>query len=108
VRARLAQPRHLAVFPLACLLLVACDADRGGYSVVNGTDRPVDIFYVESGQERILYRGIGPGKSAWLVSPLTKPADCTEGDLVARDLRGTEVARRSEPVCNGGTWEIAD
>jgi len=104
-----AAPR-LAVVAVGSIFLGGCDllldADRPGFWVSNQTDKVVDISYVEEGRERVLWHILDPTKHVPLHGVLRNENDCTHGDLVARDASGVEVARRTEPICNGEEWFV--
>ena len=100
-------PRRLAAIAFAGLLLTSCDWNKVGFEVVNRTDRSLTIYYVvEGGRERKFVTALGPGQSVPISGVLLPPDYCTKGDVVARDSAGVEVARRTEPICDGERWVI--
>ena len=99
-----------AVLLLAAVLLTGCDfildANRGGFYAMNRTDQILDLSYVEKGTERVVYHNLNPDKLATVLGVLGSGKLCTNGDIVARDRSGLEVARRTEPICNHEEWTI--
>jgi hypothetical protein len=84
------------------------DAFRVSFEIVNQTDRTVDVSYFYAGTDHAVAKGIAPGQQAEVDGLLTDAPSCTDGDLIARDAQGTEVARQSEPVCNHQMWVITN
>jgi hypothetical protein len=90
----------------AFLYLFSFDGQKVGFAIRNQTDRTLNISYVDSGGERVVVHGIGPGQMTPVEAVNLQKEDgyCTTGILVARDSSGAEVARRTEPICNHEQW----
>lgn len=102
--------RWVAVATISALL-VACGEDDVGpaFSVTNDLEEDVHVTVGHAGSETTPVRDarLDPGGSGYyaLVS-LGRPNEvedgwCTDGDIVARDDDGVELARVPPPVCGG-------
>lgn len=80
-----------------------------GFRFTNQTDQPLRVVYIApDGTERQddpIIHELRPGTSI-VVSDRFLVNDCMEGSLVARDLSGREVARRTDPICRPGEWVV--
>lgn len=81
------------------------------FELTNSTAQLVKIILTSEGESHPLVT-LDPGKSYhYALAPIADWLDengCTNGDLVALRNDGTEVARRSPPMCKGETWTVVE
>jgi hypothetical protein len=93
---------------LTLMLLASCMAispldDHPVLSVVNETDVTVEVVIEwPNGDESVVASDLAPGSSI----SYDRLGDCDDGQLVARDLAGVEIARSGPPVCRPSQWVI--
>jgi hypothetical protein len=95
--------RAVRVIPVVvALLLLAAQCGPTGFSVGNRTSERIDVEIVGDDPRRIV---VGPGSSNGFA---TGRGGCLEGELVAYDLAGNEIARLDRPACEGQAWVIEE
>jgi hypothetical protein len=102
MKSRCVVPVFAAVLLTGCGVL-GTDPTRTWFEVANGTGETLDIIYDRSAG-MILARDIPPGSKVNVDNP-GEPR-CTEFDVIARNGRGEEIARREPPLCGGDVWTI--
>ena len=89
---------------LALVVLACSDAGADGFTIENGTAITVSIVYETPTGETEAVQAIAPGKRTFLIG--FPGASCGQMTLIARDLRGLEIARRTGPVCLDESWVV--
>lgn len=101
--------------PLAMLAIVAlltgC-SDQGGnvyLHFTNATEGPIEVVMLNpaTGSEYVMEPEIKPGTTSVTRSDVYPGDVCSDrGILIARDARGTELARTTGQICKGDVWLI--
>lgn len=115
-----ADRRQTAAALAAAIVLAGCtfiweepDLGTRAVTVTNQTAETLTFEVFGAGEWRDLPLSLPPGRSGAvlfgtdLVEPSLRTVNgCTEGDLVATDTDGREIARHPPPLCDGDTWTI--
>ena len=105
------QSTKIFVAVVALIAATACSDMVGNVSLhfTNQTSGPIEVILINpaTGSEYVMEPEIKPGSTSVTRSDVYPGDTCSDrGVLIARDARGTEIARRTGRICKGDTWVI--
>lgn len=102
----------LAGAALAGVAVACSDQDGNIYlHFTNSTDGPIEIVLLDptTGNEYLMESEIKAGMTSVTRSDVYPGTPCAaRGVLIARDVSGSEIARRTGEICKGDTWVVRD